>query len=552
MLQVPPYILPAPEGVFVALWSGIAVSPASPLGYYLPLWSTLSNALLGFLIGASLGLVIGSLMAEFRPVETALMPYAFALQSLPKVAIAPLIVIWCGFGDGSKVAMAALLAFFPMLVNSFAGMRSADIERIELMKALSASRLETYRLVKLPSAAPYIFAGLDMGIVYALLGTIVAEFLGAQEGMGVVITKAQAVTDVAGVFAVLDHSRRHRHRVASHRALDPALTDPLGRSRTTLRERKQMINRRKVVQGHRRNGACAWRCRRSCARRSCARSGWRFGIKSVNPIIINILISEQLGYTKEEGLQFTPVALGTNSNAQIAVDKGDVEFAVGTPSFQFPLFAKGQLPPIVNYYEYTYPYKWDVAVKPESGIQKYEDLKGKKIGVSDLGTTDYPVTRAVLQNIGIDPDKDVTWTAVGAGVSAGVALQRGVIDALAYFDTGFGQIDAAGIAMRMLPRPANVPLIGGLFISAMANFLKDNRKICDRLRPRRQQGVGIPAGQSRGRRPRLPQALSRNRAARRQRGRRGQVDPVRREPAHPALPAALPQHQDGLHPRGSS
>jgi NitT/TauT family transport system permease protein len=202
-LNVPPYILPPPERVFTALWSGIAVSPASVLGFYLPLWSTLSNALLGFLIGASFGLVVGSLMAEFRPVETALMPYAFALQSLPKVAIAPLIVIWCGFGDGSKVVMAALLAFFPMLVNSFAGMRSTDIERIELMKALSASRIETYRLVKLPSAAPYIFAGLDMGIVYALLGTIIAEFLGAQEGMGVVITKAQAVTDVAGVFAVL-------------------------------------------------------------------------------------------------------------------------------------------------------------------------------------------------------------------------------------------------------------------------------------------------------------------------------------------------------------
>lgn len=203
VMKVPPYILPAPEQVFVALWSGIAVSPASPLGWYLPLWSTMSNALLGFLIGASLGLLFGSLMAEFRSVETALMPYAFALQSLPKVAIAPLIVIWCGFGDGSKVAMAALLAFFPMLVNCFAGIRAAEVERLELMKALSASRFETYYLVKLPSAAPYIFAGLDMGIVYALLGTIVAEFLGAQEGMGVAITKAQAVTDVAGVFGAL-------------------------------------------------------------------------------------------------------------------------------------------------------------------------------------------------------------------------------------------------------------------------------------------------------------------------------------------------------------
>ena len=203
VLKVPPYILPAPEQVFVALWSGIAVSPASPLGWYMPLWSTMSNALLGFMIGASLGLFFGSLMAEFRAVETALMPYAFALQSLPKVAIAPLIVIWCGFGDGSKVAMAALLAFFPMLVNCFAGIRAAEVERLELMKALSASRLETYYIVKLPSAAPYIFAGLDMGIVYALLGTIVAEFLGAQQGMGVAITKAQAVTDVAGVFGAL-------------------------------------------------------------------------------------------------------------------------------------------------------------------------------------------------------------------------------------------------------------------------------------------------------------------------------------------------------------
>lgn len=203
-----------------------------------------------------------------------------------------------------------------------------------------------------------------------------------------------------------------------------------------------------------------------------------FGIKSINPIIINILIGAGLGYYKEEGLEFTPRALGSNSNAQIAVDKGDVQFAVGTPSFQMPLFAKGQLPKIVNYYEYTYPYKWDVAVLSESSLKNYAELKGKKIGVSDLGTTDYPVTRAVLKNIGIDPDKDVQWIAVGAGVSAGVALQRGVIDALAYFDTGFGQIEAANIPIRILPRPKDVPLIGGLYLSAMESYIKANRKAC--------------------------------------------------------------------------
>jgi NitT/TauT family transport system permease protein len=202
-LKVPTYILPAPDAVARALWSGIAVSPASPLGYYLPLWGTLKNAALGFALGGCFGVLFGSLMAEFRFFEKLTMPYAFALQSLPKVAIAPLIVIWFGFGDGSKIAISALLAFFPMMINSFTGLRSVEPEKIDLMRSLSASRFETYRIVKLPHAAPYIFAGLDMAVVYAFLGTIVAEFLGAQQGMGVVITQAQAVTDVAGVFAAL-------------------------------------------------------------------------------------------------------------------------------------------------------------------------------------------------------------------------------------------------------------------------------------------------------------------------------------------------------------
>lgn len=197
------YILPMPGDVLRALWAGIAVPITDKTGFYLPLWATLSNSALGFLLGTALGLLLGSLMAEFRPIEVAIMPYVFALQSLPKVAIAPLIVIWFGFGNGSKVVVAALLTFFPMLVNSFTGIRATEPERIDLMRTLSASRLETYLLVKLPSAAPYIFAGLDMGAVYALLGTIVAEFLGAQAGMGVTITQLQSVSDVAGVFSCL-------------------------------------------------------------------------------------------------------------------------------------------------------------------------------------------------------------------------------------------------------------------------------------------------------------------------------------------------------------
>ncbi len=151
-----------------------------------------------------------------------------------------------------------------------------------------------------------------------------------------------------------------------------------------------------------------------------------FGIKSVNPIIINILISEGLGYTKEEGLAFTPAALGTNSNAQIAVDKGDTEFAVGTPSFQFPLFAKGQLPPIVNFYEYTYPYKWDVAVKPDLAgpeirrPQRQEDRRQRpghhRLSGDPRGAAEHRRRSGQGRAVALRSARSIT---------AGVALQRG-------------------------------------------------------------------------------------------------------------------------------
>jgi len=201
--HLPSYILPLPYDVLLALKSGLLVPLNDPLGYYVPALNTLKNAMIGFVMAAALGGVLGAAMAEFRLVEKILMPYLFALQSLPKIAVAPLIVIWFGFGDGSKFALAALLGFFPVLVNMFAGFRAVDHNQLDLMRSLGASRLQTLFHVKLPAAAPFAFAGINMAIVYALLGAIVAEFLGAQQGMGVVITKAQSVSDVAGLFAAL-------------------------------------------------------------------------------------------------------------------------------------------------------------------------------------------------------------------------------------------------------------------------------------------------------------------------------------------------------------
>src|SRR5439155_18536471 len=116
-------------------------------------------------------------------------------------------------------------------------------------------------------------------------------------------------------------------------------------------------------------------------------------------------------------------------------------------------------------------------VKPGSPLKSYADLKGKKIGVSDFAGTEYPVTRNVLKSLQIDPDNDVKWVAVGNGVPAGVALERNNIDALAYYDTGFGQIEAAGIKLEFLPRPKQLPMIGGQFLMGRKEMLKDNRNV---------------------------------------------------------------------------
>jgi NitT/TauT family transport system substrate-binding protein len=202
------------------------------------------------------------------------------------------------------------------------------------------------------------------------------------------------------------------------------------------------------------------------------------GLKLLNSTFLNVMIGERLGYTKQAGFHLEGIALGALSSVLVALDKGDAQFGIVSPSVALPLFAKGEWPAIQVFYEYAYPYKWDVAVKPDSPLKTYEDLRGKKIGVSNMGTADYPVTQAVLRNIGIDPDKDVTWTAVGEGTTAGVALDRGAIDGLAYFDTGFGIIENAGIKMRYLPRPKNVPMIGGFFLAAERDFIKSNRALC--------------------------------------------------------------------------
>ena len=201
--DIPSYILPSPKAVAAALWDGISQSPSARASFWFHLADTLKGTVFGFAIGALLGLVIAALMAEFWFVEAAALPYVVGLQSLPKVAIAPLLIIWLGYGLESKVAMSVVLTLFPVLINALQGFRASERERLELLVALKASRWQIFRYVRFPGALPMIFAGLHIGIVYAMLGVIVSEFMGSQSGMGVIMTQLQTVSDTAGVFAAL-------------------------------------------------------------------------------------------------------------------------------------------------------------------------------------------------------------------------------------------------------------------------------------------------------------------------------------------------------------
>jgi NitT/TauT family transport system permease protein len=201
-LQVPGYILPPPSHIVVALWRGLDAGIFDRGGYWLHAGVTLYQVLLGFFIGSSVGLILGTLISQIKILESTLRIYLIAIQSLPKIALAPIIVLWFGFGVTSKVVIICLLTFFPLLVTSMHGFKAVEPERIELMRSLGANAWQTFWKVRLPSALPYIFAGLDMAAVFAVVGAIVGEFVGAQRGLGTLILTMNSQMDTAGTFSV--------------------------------------------------------------------------------------------------------------------------------------------------------------------------------------------------------------------------------------------------------------------------------------------------------------------------------------------------------------
>jgi NitT/TauT family transport system permease protein len=192
------FILPVPSKVAAVLYEGFVT------GFYTEhLVSTVVSMLSGFAIAAFIAIALAGLFNSMPTVEEVFTPFLVAFQSLPKIALAPLIIIWFGFGETSKIVVVAASCFFPMLINTLQGLKIRDRDRLELMRSLGASRRQLFYHLRLPDALPFIFAGLHVGAIFALIGAVVAEFVGSGAGLGYAMLQAKAQFDLASVYACL-------------------------------------------------------------------------------------------------------------------------------------------------------------------------------------------------------------------------------------------------------------------------------------------------------------------------------------------------------------
>lgn len=198
VFDVQPFIFPAPSAVLRSLWLGLASG-----SYIAALGVTLTEILSGAVVGSLAGLIFAIAMVASQFINRILYPWVVGIQTIPKVAIAPLMLVWFGFGIESKILIVALTAMFPVMINTISGLNATERDQISLVRALCGNRLQVLRHVQFPAALPYIFAGLNTAIVLAVIAAIVGEFVGARAGIGYLILQANFALDLPAVFALL-------------------------------------------------------------------------------------------------------------------------------------------------------------------------------------------------------------------------------------------------------------------------------------------------------------------------------------------------------------
>lgn len=195
---VPEIILPPITAIVYALYTLVLTDFF--MGHFLV---TLNEIFWGFVIGTVIGLTTGIVLGAWGGAKRLFYPFVVAFQAVPKIVLAPLLISWFGYGQTSKIAMAVVISFFPVLINTMVGLENVPRDMIRLMHSLRASRGQIFTKVELPSAAPLMFAGVKTALTFALIGAIVGEFVGAAEGLGFLLYTYNFQLRIDRVFSVI-------------------------------------------------------------------------------------------------------------------------------------------------------------------------------------------------------------------------------------------------------------------------------------------------------------------------------------------------------------
>jgi NitT/TauT family transport system permease protein len=194
--HMPDYLLPSP-------WAVARELADDPLWYFNNSLQTVGATLLGFVLALLVGCVAAVGIVYSRVLESTLYTFLVTLNSVPKIALAPLFIIWLGTGMASKVAISFLIALFAIVVDAVLGLRSVDPDAVDLFRAMRGSRLQTLLRLRVPNALPHLFAGMKLAISLALVGAIAGEFVASEDGLGHVILQAEGMFQTVRVFAAI-------------------------------------------------------------------------------------------------------------------------------------------------------------------------------------------------------------------------------------------------------------------------------------------------------------------------------------------------------------
>jgi putative hydroxymethylpyrimidine transport system permease protein len=195
-LRIEPFLVPSPADIAQSLWTDRDLLVDNG-------WVTLQEILAGFALSVAAGVAFAIVLHLSPTLRRAFYPLLIASQTVPIVVVAPILVVWLGFGIGPKLAIIALICFFPITVNTLDGLRSVDADLVKMMRTLDASRWQTFRRVEGPTALPYFFSGAKIAVAVAVIGAVFGEWAGSSSGLGHLIQQASAQLQTARTFAAV-------------------------------------------------------------------------------------------------------------------------------------------------------------------------------------------------------------------------------------------------------------------------------------------------------------------------------------------------------------